>query len=153
MDAQWALVQAVVIMGPGEPGRQVAAAARGLPVLHAALRPAADSERLKGRRVYAFAGIGRPEKFFESLRTLGAEVVRSRSFGDHRPYTARIIAGLQEEAGTRGLTLVTTEKDMARIRPVVPADVADHIEVLEVAAVFEEPDALEHLILPVFSPA
>ncbi len=153
MDAQWALAQAVVIVGPGEPGRQAAATAahRGLPVLHAALRPAAGSERLKGSRVYAFAGIGRPEKFFDSLRTLGADVVRTRSFGDHRPYSAGIIARLLEEAAASGVTLVTTEKDMARIRPAVPHGVAAKIKVLDVAAAFEDPEAVERLILSVFS--
>ena len=58
-----------------------------LPVLHAALRPVAG-ERLVGTRLLAFAGIGRPEKFFTTLLALGAELVGTRSFPDHHPYRA-----------------------------------------------------------------
>src|SRR3546814_14135439 len=47
----------------------------GLPVLRARLKPRGagrGATDLAGKRVYAFAGIGRPEKFFDSLRRTGA---------------------------------------------------------------------------------
>jgi tetraacyldisaccharide 4'-kinase len=65
--------------------------------------------------VLAFAGIGRPEKFFETLRTCGAAVEAARSFPDHHPYTEGDIAGLKAEAERQGLQVVTTEKDLMRI--------------------------------------
>ena len=152
MTDQWGLVQAVAVIGEGKPGDVVAeeAAGLGVPVLRATLRPSAKSSDLEGKRVYAFAGIGRPEKVFETLRNLGADVVRTRSFADHQPFSTRILARMVEEAETSGLVLVTTEKDMARIRLVAP-DSWGRIQTIAVKAVFERPDALDHLMASALS--
>jgi tetraacyldisaccharide 4'-kinase len=61
----------------------------------------------------AFAGIGRPEKFRETLEAAGATVTRLVPFPDHHPYTE---ADLQPLLAP-GATLVTTPKDMVRIPP------------------------------------
>jgi tetraacyldisaccharide 4'-kinase len=66
--------------------------------------------------VLAFAGIGDPARFFNTLRASGIEVVRERAFADHHPYSQGEIESLIAEAKRDGLTLVTTEKDMARLR-------------------------------------
>src|SRR3546814_14785923 len=61
----------------------------GLPVLRARLEPRGagrGATDLAGKRVYAFAGIGRPEKFFDSLRRIGAELAGCEAFADHQPY-------------------------------------------------------------------
>ena len=55
-----------------------------------------------GREVVAFAGIARPEKFYATLRRVGAQIVVTRNFADHHPYTPREIEALIEEAGRRG---------------------------------------------------
>ena len=54
---------------------------------HAALRPV-GGERFAGERLLAFAGIGRPEKFFATMRGLKSELVETRSFPDHHPFRA-----------------------------------------------------------------
>jgi len=60
----------------------------GLPVFAARLEATnADAQRLAGKRVVAFAGIARPQKFFATLSALGAEIVDSLVFPDHHPYT------------------------------------------------------------------
>ena len=95
LSAQWPLVDALVLIGEGDAGAAVAraATARGKPVLRASLRPEADTAaRLQGRRVLAFAGIGRPEKFFATLEASGAVIARRRSFPDHHPYRAAEVA-------------------------------------------------------------
>jgi tetraacyldisaccharide 4'-kinase len=118
MSTQWRSVDALLVIGPGEAGESVAqqALAQGLPVLRAQLVPDAGSAmRLRERRVLAFAGIGRPEKFFETLERSGAVVEATRPFGDHHSYTEAELSALRDEAGRHGLVMVTTEKDAVRI--------------------------------------
>jgi tetraacyldisaccharide 4'-kinase len=71
---------------------------------------------LRGKRVLAFAGIGDPIRFFRTLRASGIEVVRERAFADHHPFSQSEIETLIAEAKRDALTLVTTEKDLARLR-------------------------------------
>jgi len=65
--------------------------------------------------VLAFAGIGDPEKFFATLRNAGIEVGASVGFPDHRRYRRHEASDLIERAERTGMTLVTTEKDLARM--------------------------------------
>ncbi|MEH6951269.1 tetraacyldisaccharide 4'-kinase [Nitrobacter sp. NHB1] len=116
---QLARTDALVIVGFGTAADDVAAsiAAQGSLVLRAQLKPdEASVAALRGRRVYAFAGIGDPARFFRSLRTCGINVVAERAFPDHHPFSHRDVADLQTAAERDGLTLVTTEKDLARLR-------------------------------------
>ena len=118
LGAQWPKIDAVLVLGGGEPGERIAAEAmsRNIPVLRGGLRPDHEAAaRLQGRRVLAFAGIGRPEKFFESLGEIGAEVVQTRSFPDHHAYVEREILALLDSAAQATLTPVTTEKDFMRL--------------------------------------
>jgi tetraacyldisaccharide 4'-kinase len=118
MRAQWPLVDAVLVIGDGEPGRQVAVEAdeHGKRVFTASLEPAPEAaEALKGRRIMAFAGIGRPEKFFDTLHACGALVDATHTFPDHHPFKPEEVAALRKEAESLGLLPVTTEKDLVRI--------------------------------------
>jgi tetraacyldisaccharide 4'-kinase len=111
------------------------------PVLRAHLVPV-DVLGLTGQPVVAFAGIGRPEKFFDTLRSLGAEVVEARGFGDHHVFTAAEMARLHAKARAAGAQLVTTEKDFARLTPAERQD----IRFLPVRAAFEDMPAFEALL-------
>ncbi|UPK34797.1 tetraacyldisaccharide 4'-kinase [Bradyrhizobium sp. 186] len=119
LKAQLARTDALVLIGDGHAADDVAAeiAARGNPVLRARLRPdAASVGQLFGKQVLAFAGIGDPERFFRTLRASGIEVVRTRPFADHHMFSQAEIAALAADAKREQLTLVTTEKDLARLR-------------------------------------
>lgn len=88
----------------------------GRPIFASAI--AADprmAEALRGQCVLAFCGIGRPEKFAETLREIGAEIVRLRAFPDHHAFTESEASALLSEAGKLGAMLVTTEKDAMRL--------------------------------------
>jgi len=113
------------------------------PVLRATLRPIAG-ERLAGKRLLAFAGIGRPEKFFATLQTLGAELVGARPFPDHHPYRTAEIDRLLRTADQAQAHLITTAKDIVR----VPAAMRPAIDVLEVEIHWADPDALVELLGP-----
>jgi tetraacyldisaccharide 4'-kinase len=87
-----------------------------LPVLRAELVPDLAGLDLN-RDYFAFAGIGRPEKFFAGLRAAGVTLAGRRAFPDHHPYTPADLAGLARDAGRAGATLLTTPKDMVRLNP------------------------------------
>jgi tetraacyldisaccharide 4'-kinase len=120
LDAHWPLIDAAVIVGEGAAGERIAAQAeaRGLLAVRAALRPdPQDAAALAGQPVLAFAGIGRPDKFFDSLRAVGAQVRATRAFPDHHRYRPRDLSALEREASQAGLRLVTTEKDRVKLPP------------------------------------
>jgi len=116
---QLARTDGLIIVGNGNSAEGVAAeiATRGKPVLRAHLKPdEAQVASLRGKRVLAFAGIGDPTRFFNTLRSSGIQVAAQRAFADHHPYSQAEIEDLIAEARRDGLTLVTTEKDLARLR-------------------------------------
>jgi tetraacyldisaccharide 4'-kinase len=104
--------QALVLMGDGE----VVLPPFAGPILRARLVPTAP-EALRGRNVLAFAGIGRPEKFFRMLEAIGAYVVAAQSFPDHHRFTGLDLSTLKDAAQKTGALLVTTEKDYVRLDP------------------------------------
>ena len=114
----------------------------GLPVLHASLRPHADDLARLPPRLLAFAGIGRPEKFFATLRDAGHRPLECRGFADHRPYTEADLAGLHARAAALNATLVTTAKDFVRL----PVGWRAGIEVVRVGLHWQNAAQIEALL-------
>ncbi|MCP3403182.1 tetraacyldisaccharide 4'-kinase [Bradyrhizobium sp. CCGB20] len=147
LKAQLVRTDALVLIGNGHAADDVAAelAKHNKPELRARLKPdAASLAQLFGKRVFAFAGIGDPERFFRTLRASGIEIVRTRPFADHHMFTDNEIAALAAEAQREQLTLVTTEKDLARLRG--RDGVPDGIVPFAVELEFDDPAKLRRLI-------
>jgi tetraacyldisaccharide 4'-kinase len=117
--AQLPRAHALIVIGePGPSARAFIESARhgDAPLLTGRLAPdAAAVAALQGTRVLAFAGIADAEKFFATLREAGIAVAATQRFADHHPFSAAEAAGLIAKAEQSRLTLVTTEKDQARM--------------------------------------
>jgi tetraacyldisaccharide 4'-kinase len=70
---------------------------------------------LKNRKLVAFCGIGRPEKFFSMLKNLNMKVVQEISFPDHHFYTSRQLSNIFKIADKNNALVVTTEKDYVKL--------------------------------------
>src|SRR5262249_51196545 len=125
-----------------------AAQKRGLPVFRGHLQPAPEAvAALAGKPVLAFAGIADPEKFFATLEAHDIPATVRRSFPDHHPYSESEITDLVTSAEQRGLTLVTTEKDMARLRGNLAASaLVAKAAVLPVALTFDDAAGVKALL-------
>ncbi|MFK7943437.1 MAG: tetraacyldisaccharide 4'-kinase [Paracoccaceae bacterium] len=86
-----------------------------LPNIEACLAPVQTGLPISGEDVIAFAGIGRPAKFFDTLRGMNANLIATHGFPDHHAYAPKIIRRLIAEARARDAMLVTTEKDAVRL--------------------------------------
>jgi tetraacyldisaccharide 4'-kinase len=137
-----ARAQAVVLLGDDRTG--VVHRLRGVPVLRARLEPEAESVALAQQRVIAFAGIGRPDKFFATLKSLGANLIERREFSDHHPYSAAEIGNLIDTAHANAAALVTTAKDFVRI----PPHQRDKVTVIRVAVAWDDESALMRILEP-----
>jgi tetraacyldisaccharide 4'-kinase len=132
---------AAVLIGP-DAHNAAALLPPGLPVLHATLVPGPDMLSLSGQRAYAFAGIGRPGKFFATLEQAGIVLAGAETFADHHPYYPAELAALRQRAATLNAVLVTTTKDHARLPPAERAGVRP----LAAALQWEDPGVIEALL-------
>lgn len=133
-------VDAVLKVGNGSAAdivvRQAAKAGRAF--FEASVRPTAP-DGISGQRCLAFAGIGEPEKFFDTVRAVGGDVVVARSFGDHHFYSGFDAQELIDTAEAQGLQLVTTAKDAVRLDHAEGALSAlrQRVKVIEIEAEFQ----------------
>jgi len=116
MNVQILKTDVLVVVGEGDAARDAVhlASRRGLPIISATLE-AEDTELLRECSLLAYAGIGRPRKFFASLVGLGLDVAETRAFADHHEFTEKEAEALLTRSEAKGLQLVTTAKDMVRL--------------------------------------
>jgi tetraacyldisaccharide 4'-kinase len=142
--AQAPHVDCAVIVGAGDAGED-AARQLGKPVLRGRLVPDPDvAARLRGQRVAALIGIGRPDKVLETIAACGATVEHALILGDHEPASAPALAALAAKARASALPMVTTTKDFARLDARQRRALADVLLVLPVRLELE-PESRERL--------
>ena len=86
-----------------------------IPIIGANFKIKEDDLILKSQKITAFAGIAYPEKFFNSLKLLKANIVDEITYSDHHIYSENDLLYLAEIANKNKSILVTTKKDMVRI--------------------------------------
>ncbi len=133
--------RAAVLIGADEHGA-ISALPPTMQALQACLAPGPEAAELAGRRVLAFAGIARPEKFFASLERVGAVIVARRAFADHHLFTEADIRRIDDDAARLEALPVTTAKDAARL---APAD-RRRVRVLTVSLAWEDEPEIEALL-------
>ncbi len=132
--------QAAVLIGADQTNA-LAALPPGLPVLRAELAASCIAD-LGGQAVVAFAGIGRPEKFWSSLNGLGADVRAKIAFADHHAYGDADARRLDRLAAVHQAVLVTTAKDFVKLS----TDLQSRVAVVRVRLVWQDARALEKLL-------
>jgi len=108
----------------------VTAAHRATHLFKATTQKELPLSSVENKRLAAFAGIGRPDDFFRTVRGLGADLVHTTALPDHHPLTIELLASLVEEASDQKPELwLTTEKDWVRL----PSDLPDSMELMILA--------------------
>jgi tetraacyldisaccharide 4'-kinase len=141
-----------VLVNNGDIGSEVTSMLEGIPTFQMTYRPVhlynvkhnltAHYNILKGKKVFAFSGLGDNRSFFELLRSLGAHVVREASFQDHHVYTLKDIEHISSISDVN--LIVTTEKDAVKIAEMA---VPDNLFYLSVEATIEEEQRLIEIIM------
>lgn len=145
---QLRFADALLCMGKGDAANDAVriAARAGKPIFEAATR-ATNAAKVKGNRYLAFAGIGHPDRFFDTAAASGAHLSLTRAFGDHHTYQSEEIAELESTARKADLLLLTTAKDAARLRQAgLPNAFMARLHVLEIETVFEPASSADRII-------
>ena len=124
----------VLTLGPKAAQAAFALPRDAPPRLRGRLAPLGTGMDWTGLPVFAFAGIGRPAKFFDALRGLGADLRGTAALADHQPLTPALLRRLGARAARLSAQPVTTEKDAVRL----PPDLRGQVLVLPVRLALED---------------
>ncbi|MBM9403848.1 tetraacyldisaccharide 4'-kinase [Gluconacetobacter azotocaptans] len=136
-----ARARAIVLIGDDLTGASAALPER-LPVLRARLDMDDAGWLLDGRSAVAFAGIGRPDKFFDGLRRQGVPLAACLPFPDHHPYRDHDLRRLRDAARGHDAILLTTPKDAVRL----PVAFRSQVRAMDVRLAWADPSAPDRLL-------
>ncbi len=106
------------------------------PVMHARILPDLSDDFPKDAKFFAFAGIGRPEKFYQTCSDAELNLVGTTDFPDHHTFTENELLQLEQKAQAAEAKLLTTEKDWVRLPPTWQTKIAT----LPIKLVFDIPE-------------
>lgn len=129
--------QAIIIIGEDKKNLKQQISLPSFEGKISALKP-----QISGSKIIAFAGIGRPEKFYLSLKELGLELVKTIDFPDHHFYTSQELQDLIKQAKDNNYTLITTAKDFVKI----PQNLQSNFHVLEIEIQWQNKKELQEFI-------
>ncbi len=130
--------QAVIIIGKD---KHNIAQTTDLPVFYGTIFPKAH--KFTGQTVVAFAGIGRPQKFYNSLLEENINIIKTFDFPDHHYYTEKELREILDFAKKNNAQAITTSKDFVKI----PEHLKPLFSVLEITIAWQDPQGLKDFIL------
>jgi tetraacyldisaccharide 4'-kinase len=133
-------IMAVILVGDQD--RHNIASRVACPVLRARMEANVPTAITHDQPFFAFAGIGRPQKFYNLCRESGMRIVGTHDFPDHHRFTENDLVVLEQSAAHQKAQLLTTEKDWIRL----PYRIQMQTTVLPVKLVFSDPTKLQELI-------
>lgn len=136
-DAGLKRAQALIILGED---RHCLAQRVNLPIFYGRIKEI--EPQYNNRGVLAFAGIGRPQKLYDSLQKCGLKVIETIDFPDHHQYQRHELEQLIKRAAEKKLDIYTTSKDFVKI----PQDMQNHFNVLSIKIDWQDEDALRRFI-------
>lgn len=151
LEFQLGLVDCIVVMGDDPPDADTSSVFEDLkkrfhgPVLRGHVGASDDDASwIAGANVIAYAGIANPERFFRLVESFAPERLSRRTYKDHHAFTEQEAASLLADAAAQGATLLTTEKDDARLSGTTGAlaELKARSRTLPIAVSFEERDLL-----------
>lgn len=113
-----------------------------IPIISANFNINKENKIFKGQKITAFAGIAYPEKFFDSLRKLGAIIVKEVTYPDHHIFDDNDLLNLAEIANKTKSILVSTQKDFVRI----PKSYRSLVNTLAGEIVFDNEDLIKEIL-------
>ena len=125
----------------GKDRYDIASLCKNLPIFSGKI--VSQLPKLSTRQVIAFAGIGRPQKFYDSLAEHNVKIVDTIDFPDHHFYTNAELRNMVEQAETSGAELITTSKDFVKI----PPELQYRFKVLDIKIKWDNEKSLEQFIL------
>lgn len=133
------LSRASAVLIIGEDKTDIESKIKSLPIIKAQIQPIMP--HIGNKNIIAFAGIGRPEKFYTSLRDCGFKLINAHDFPDHHFYSQNELEKIIKEAKEKGAEIYTTSKDMVKI----PPELKHYFKVLEIEIKFADNKIIEIL--------
>jgi len=152
VNSQLQKASAIIALGDGARGGDVEDAANrhDLPIYRGEIIPVQMTEDFVGRRFIAYSGIGRPEKFFESLTNANLEAVERFSFPDHHAFTEQDAEKILSRCRSQDAMPITTEKDFVRLlaapEHTFAAELRQVTKVLKIQIEWENPDSIDEML-------